>query len=116
MFIAYVIVASLMSVVLLASAGAKFTRPRRLVDQMSTLDLSYGMLPFLGVAQIAGAGGLIVGLWWGLVGVAAAVGLTLYFIGAVAAHLRASDYKGAPPAAALTTVAIVLIVLRVAAL
>ncbi|MFF9453284.1 DoxX family protein [Streptomyces flaveolus] len=116
MFITYVIVSSLMSVVLVASAGAKFTRPKRLVDQMSTLGLSYGMLPFLGVAQIAGAGGLIMGLWWGLIGIAAAVGLTLYFIGAVAAHLRVSDYKGAPPAAVLTSVAIVLILLRVAAL
>ncbi|MFF2327343.1 MULTISPECIES: DoxX family protein [unclassified Streptomyces] len=112
MFITYAIVAALMSAVLLASAGAKFTRPKRLVDQMSTLGLPYGVLPFLGVAQIAGAGGLVVGLWWGPLGIAAAIGLTLYFIGAVAAHLRASDYKGAPPAVVLTAVAIALIALR----
>ncbi|MFF2124052.1 DoxX family protein [Streptomyces olivochromogenes] len=82
MFIAYAIVATLMSAVLLASAGAKFTRPKRLVDQMSTVGLPFGMLPFLGMAQIAGAGGLIIGLWWGPLGIAAALGLTLYFIGA----------------------------------
>lgn len=41
MFITYAIVAALMSAVLLASAGAKFTRPTRLVDQMSTLGLPY---------------------------------------------------------------------------
>ncbi|MEV0848916.1 DoxX family protein [Streptomyces sp. NPDC049954] len=116
MFITYAIVAALMSVVLLASAGAKFTRPKRLVDQMSTLGLPYGMLPFLGVAQIAGAGGLIIGLWRSPLGIAAAVGLTLYFTGAVAAHLRAGDYKGAPPAAVLTIVALVLITSRAATL
>lgn len=116
MFIAYVIVAALLSVVLLASAGAKFTRPKRLVDQMSTLSVPFGMLPFLGVTQIAGAGGLIVGLWWGPLGVAAAVGVTLYFIGAVATHLRVSDVKGAPPAAVLAIAAAVLIGLRAATL
>ncbi|MDQ0797800.1 DoxX family protein [Streptomyces sp. B1I3] len=116
MFIAYAIVAAFMSVVLLASAGAKFTRPRRLVDQMATLGLPYRVLPFLGAAQVAGAGGLIIGLWRGPLGIAAAVGLTLYFIGAVAAHLRAGDYKGAPPAAVLTLVAVVLIALRAATL
>ncbi|MBQ0854695.1 DoxX family protein [Streptomyces sp. BH-SS-21] len=114
MFIAYAIVAALMSAVLLASAGAKFTRPKRLVDQMSTIGLPYGALPFLGVAQIAGAGGLVIGLWWAPLGIAAAVALTLYFIGAVAAHLRARDYTGTPPAAVLTAVAITLVALRVA--
>ncbi|MFJ2263703.1 DoxX family protein [Streptomyces sp. NPDC087844] len=116
MFVTYAIVAALMSAVLLASAGAKFTRPKRLVDQMSTLGLPYGVLPLLGSAQIAGAGGLVIGLWWGPLGIAAAVGLTLYFIGAVATHLRAGDYKGTPPAAVLTAVAIGLVALRSATL
>ncbi|MFD5178160.1 DoxX family protein [Nocardia sp. NPDC058379] len=108
LFIVYAVVATLMAVVLLASAGAKFTRPRRLVDQMSTLGLPYRVLPFLGIAQIAGAGGLVVGFWWWPVGVAAAVGLVLYFLGAVAAHLRVGDYRGALPATVLTAVAVVL--------
>ncbi|MFE6922930.1 DoxX family protein [Nocardia sp. NPDC057663] len=112
MFIVYAIIAALMSVVLLASAGAKFTRPQRLVDQVSTLGLPYSVLPFLGLAQIAGGGGLIIGLWWEPVGIAAAVGLALYFIGAVATHLRVGDYKGALPAAVLTAVAIVLAAAR----
>ncbi|MFD4352520.1 DoxX family protein [Nocardia sp. NPDC058519] len=116
MFITYAVVAVLMSVVLLASAGAKFTRPKRLVDQMSTLGLPYRMLPLLGVAQIAGAGGLVIGLWWGPLGIAAAVGLALYFIGAVATHLRVSDYQGTLPAAVLAIVAIVLIAVRAATL
>ncbi|MFF1741033.1 DoxX family protein [Streptomyces mirabilis] len=65
-FIACAIVAALMSAVLLASASAEFTRPKRFVDQMSTVGPYYGVLPFLGVARIAGAGGRIVGLWWPL--------------------------------------------------
>jgi hypothetical protein len=116
MFTAYAVVAALMSSVLLASAGAKFTRPKRLVDQMSTLDLPYGMLPYLGAAQLAGAAGLLAGLRLGLLGIAAATGLVLYFLGAVAAHARVGDHRGASPAAALAVAAVVLAALRAATL
>lgn len=116
MFMAYVILVALLSAVLLSSAAAKFTRPKRLVAQMSTLALPDNMLPFLGVVQIAGAVGLIAGSWWGPLGIAAAVGVTLYFFGAVAAHLRVKDFPGIPPAAALAAVAVVVGLLRTATL
>jgi hypothetical protein len=47
-------------------------------------------LPALGAVKLAGAGGLIVGLL-GLraLGIAAAAGLVLFFVGAVVTHLRA---------------------------
>ncbi|WP_278262234.1 DoxX family protein [Nocardia sp. AG03] len=115
-FLAYVIIAAVLSAVLLVSAGAKFTRPKRLVDQMSTLALPFRMLPFLGAVQIAGAVGLVAGVWWGPLGVAAAVGVTLYFLGAVATHLRVGDFAGIPPAAVLAGVAVVTGGLRAATL
>ncbi|WP_407565445.1 DoxX family protein [Streptomyces sp. 184] len=47
-------------------------------------------LPYLATLKLAGAAGLVVGLaaapW---LGVAAGAGLTLFFVGAVAAHVRA---------------------------
>ena len=47
-------------------------------------------LPMLGTLKLAGAAGLLVGLVGPpTVGIAAATGLVLYFIGAVIAHLRA---------------------------
>jgi hypothetical protein len=47
-------------------------------------------LPALGAAKLAGAAGLVAGLL-GLraLGIAAAVGLVLFFVGAVVTHLRA---------------------------
>lgn len=51
MFIACaIVVAALMEAVLLASAGATFTRPKRYVDQMSTL----GLTPYFKGAPLAG--------------------------------------------------------------
>lgn len=48
------------------------------------------MLPF-GVLLASGSAGLLVGLAVPVMGTAAAVGLVLYFICALAAHLRAHD-------------------------
>ena len=57
-------------------------------------------LPALGAVKLAGAAGLVVGLL-GLraLGIAAGVGLVLFFVGAVVAHLRAHVlYKSHFPA------------------
>lgn len=116
MFVSLVVVTVLMAALLLISAGAKSLRTRHITQQMSTLGLSQSMMAFLIGAQIAGAAGAIAGLWWEPVGIAAAIGLTLYFAGAVASHLRVGDHKGAPPAAVLTMASVALIVLRAATL
>ena len=50
-------------------------------------------LPILGVLKAAGALGLLIGFRVRLIGIASAVGLTLFFIGAVITHLRARDYS-----------------------
>lgn len=112
MFTTYVVVAILMSTVLVASAGAKAIRTQHITGQMASLGLPESLLLFLVAAQVSGAAGLVVGIWWGPLGIAAAVGLTLYFAGAVASHLRVGDHKGAPPAIVLTLIAIALIALR----
>jgi hypothetical protein len=48
------------------------------------------MIPF-GILLASGASGLVIGLAVPPLGMAAAIGLVLYFIGALAAHLRAHD-------------------------
>ena len=45
----------------------------------------------IGVCELAGAAGALVGLMWAPIGIAAAIGLALLSIGAIAFHLRASD-------------------------
>ena len=55
-----------------------------------------GILPFLATCLIAGGVGLVVGLWYAPLGIAAAIGLVLYFVGANIAHVRKGDFKGLP--------------------
>ena len=45
----------------------------------------------IGALELAGVAGVLVGLAWPPIGIAAAIGLTLLSIGALAFHIRASD-------------------------
>jgi hypothetical protein len=47
----------------------------------------------LGTLKAAGALGLLIGIRVPLIGIAAAVGLVLFFVGAIVTHLRAHDYS-----------------------
>ncbi|GAA1831662.1 DoxX family protein [Actinomadura chokoriensis] len=51
---------------------------------------------WLAAAKLAGAIGLLAGLAVPAVGIAAALGLTAYFLGAIATVLRARSYKTLP--------------------
>jgi hypothetical protein len=58
--------------------------------------------------KAAGALGLLIGIGVPLIGIAAGIGLVLFFIGAIVTHLRAHDYSFG--------LAVVFLVLAVAAL
>lgn len=115
MSIAYDILGVLFALLLLGSAGAKLTRNKQVVEGITGVGVPLGMLPFLAGCEIAGAIGLVIGLWYPPLGIAAAIGLVLYFVGAVGAHLRKGDFNGAPNAAVPLVVSIVTLVLRILA-
>jgi DoxX-like family len=53
--------------------------------------------PFLAASEFAGAIGLLGGIFWVPLGVAASAALVLYFVGALLAHVRVGDWKGLSP-------------------
>jgi hypothetical protein len=67
----------------------------------------------LGALKAAGALGLLIGIGVPLLGVAASVGLILFFIGALITHFRARYWAIAPPVAFLL-LAVGSLVLRLA--
>ncbi|GHE54233.1 DoxX family protein [Streptomyces vinaceus] len=114
MFIAYAVVAGLLALVLAASATFTLRRNEAIVTNMRKVQVPDSWLPGLAALKAAGATGLVAGLWVTPLGVAAAIGVTLYFVGAVISHLRVKDFELAP-AAVLALVAAAALVLRVAA-
>jgi hypothetical protein len=109
----YAIVAIVLAPLLLASAASKLTRPTRVVEFYTGLGVPLRMLPFLAACEIAGAAGLVAGLWYPPLGIAAGIGLVLYFVGAIGAHLRKGDFKGAPRPGVLLAAAAAALVLGV---
>jgi hypothetical protein len=87
---AYVVITLTTAIVTAGIAVPDFIPARFVLANSAEVGVPRWWLPALGAAKLAGAGGLLVGLA-GLraLGIAAAVGFVLYFVGAMAAHLRA---------------------------
>ncbi|MGI5449656.1 DoxX family protein [Streptomyces sp. CA-243310] len=113
MFIAYVAIAALLALTLAASATLTLRRNETILANMRKVAVPDSLLPTLAALKAAGAVGLVVGMWVAPLGVAAAAGVTLYFIGAVVSHLRVKDYDLAP-AAVLTLLSAAALALRLA--
>jgi len=96
MFIAYVVVTVLGAVMAAFSAGSVFARAAWVVQPMADYGVPQSWLPWLGVAKAAGAAGLLIGLFVPAIGVAAGIGLVLYFAGAVVTVVRARWYSHIP--------------------
>jgi len=89
LFTAYILVTICTIVVNGFAAGADFSRARFVLATMAEVRVPEPWLPLLGALKAAGAVGLLIGLlWFRLIGIAAAIGLVLFFIGAIATHIR----------------------------
>jgi hypothetical protein len=111
---AYLIVTALFAAIVAFSGVGKIRRDSRIVHvicEVVGVPLKY--LPLLAAAELAGTLGLVLGIWWPSIGVAAAIGLVLYFVGAVVSHLRVGDFKGLGPAAFMLTVAAGALAMRI---
>jgi hypothetical protein len=113
-FIAYTIVAIILAVGLVGSARAKLVHDAKVTKSLTGIGVPESWFPFLSACEIAGAVGLLAGIWLAPLGVAAAIGVILYFIGAVTAHLRVRD-AGWPLPAAIGLLAVAALLLRLAA-
>ncbi|MBM6405388.1 DoxX family protein [Phycicoccus sp. CSK15P-2] len=111
MVIAYVVIALFLSVALVLSAVGKVRRMEQVVENLSKAGVTDGMYRPLAAAEAAGAVGLVLGIWVPWLGVLAAAGVVLYFLGAVGFHVRAKD-PGFGPAAFLGALGAAALVLR----
>jgi hypothetical protein len=89
MFTAYIVVAGLTAAANLYFAANDFIRADWVLANMTKLNVPHSWLFTLGFLKTAGAFGLLVGIGVPLIGVAAAVGLVLFFAGAIYTHFRA---------------------------
>ncbi|MEV6331286.1 DoxX family protein [Streptomyces sp. NPDC051909] len=74
------------------SGAAIFFRAKFVVEPLAEYGVPRSTWNLLGAAKLAGAVGLLVGYAIPVIGIAAAIGLVLYFAGAVITVLRARAY------------------------
>lgn len=95
LFFAYVAVAILLSLMMCVSASFKLTwHPGAVHVIHEVVGVPLQFLPVLASLEIAGGLGLVVGIFRPKIGVAGAVGLVCYFVGALIAHVRVGDWAG----------------------
>ena len=115
MFIICAITTLVLAVMLVISAALKLRRhPEALHVIHEVVGVPLRLFPVLAAIQLAGAVGVVAGLWVAPLGVAAAVGVILYFVGAVGAHVRVGDLKGLWSPLVPLAVAVVVPVFRTA--
>jgi hypothetical protein len=114
MFASYVVIAIVASLLLGAVSGiGKLRRNRyivKTVHEMAGIPMRW--FPVLAGLEFATAVGLLVGIKWAPLGVAAAAGMVLYFVGAIVAHGRVSDIKGSWPAIQMLCLAVAALITR----
>ncbi|QXE36702.1 DoxX family protein [Streptomyces sp. GMY02] len=93
MFIAFVVVTAVTAAANVFSAVCDFVRYERVAVGMDAAGVPRSWMPALGVPKAAAVLGLLAGFWIPALGVAAAGGLVLFFVLAVAVHLRVRDYS-----------------------
>lgn len=103
----------LLAVASIASGFGKITRHRVPVEVLTRVGVPADRIPLLGALQVLGGLGVIIGIWMPVLGVVSALCLTLYYLGAIFAHLRIKDtVSGMAPALVLFTVALIATVLE----
>jgi uncharacterized membrane protein YphA (DoxX/SURF4 family) len=112
-FIALVVLTILLALLALNSAVMKLRRNEQVLTSISgTVGFPERHLPVLAGLEIAGAAGILIGLWLEPLGIAAAIGLVAYFLGALIGHLRVGDTKGAAAPVVPLLLSIAVLVLR----
>src|SRR3954451_13857298 len=115
MFIALVVVTVLLAAICLNSAAMKVRQNEQVLAVIhGTVGAPQPYLPALAALEIAGAAGILLGLWLEPLGVLSATGLVAYFVGAVGGHLRVRDTKTLVMPLPPLVMAIAVLVLRLA--
>ena len=109
----FITVSVLLAAVCLLPAAGKLTGQPKMRKSAAHFGIPWSRYRLIGVAELAAAAGILAGLWWHPLGVAAAAGLALLLIGALISHRRAAD-SGKEMAPALVALALTIAYLAIA--
>ncbi|AZP22732.1 hypothetical protein EJC51_45855 [Streptomyces aquilus] len=93
MFVFAAVLSVLLAVVGLAAGLPKALLKGNIPAQLQSAGgLSAPLVRFIGLAELAATAGLLAGLFWQPIGVAAALGFAVLLVGAIGFHAKSGDY------------------------
>jgi hypothetical protein len=116
MSIAAAIVSSLLAALLAFAAIRKLSHRPDVVASYRRVGVPEDKLNSLALILLAGAAGLVAGLFWSPLGVAAAVGVVCYFLVAITAHVRFRDLANLQTPIVIELMAVAALALRLESL
>ena len=109
----FVFISVLLAVVCLLPAAGKLIGQPKMRQSAEHFGIPWSRYRLIGVAELAAAAGILIGLWWHPLGLAAAAGMALLLLGALITHRRARD-SAKEMAPALVALAITVAYLAIA--
>jgi hypothetical protein len=113
MFLATAIVSALLAALMTYAAVRKLSHQPEVVASYTRVGVPEERLDLLAATLLAGAAGLLLGLLWTPLGIAAALAIVVYFLVAIAAHIRSDDFENVPTPIAMELVALAAAALRI---
>jgi DoxX-like family len=107
------VLSAVLAAPLIVAAIRKLGHSDDVVRSYARVGVPEDKLDVLALTLLAGAAGLIAGLFWDPIGIAAALGLVLYFVLAVAAHIRFHDWQRLPTPLVILALAAAVLIMRV---
>jgi DoxX-like family len=95
MLVAAAVLSVVVAGLLAFAATRKLSHRPEVVEAYARTGVPESWLNLLAVTLLAGAGGLVLGIFWTPLGVAAAAAVATYFLVAIAFHVRAGDLTNA---------------------
>ena len=98
-----VTISLLMAAACLVPAAGKLAGNPKMRQSAAHFGIPWPRYRLIGIAELAAAAGILIGLWWHPLGVAAAAGMAVLLLGALITHRRAADSvkETVPPLLAL---------------
>ena len=115
-FVAAVVVNAVLAALLAGSALRKLSHREEVVETYVRVGVPPDKLDYLAVILLAGAAGLLLGLLWAPIGIAAGAGLVCYFVLAIGAHIRHHDQRHLATPLVIEVLAVAALTLRAATL
>jgi uncharacterized membrane protein YphA (DoxX/SURF4 family) len=109
----FTIVSLLLAAVCLLPAAGKLTGQPKMRQSAAHFGILWPRYRLIGVAELAAAAGILIGLWWHPLGLAAAAGMAVLLLGALVTHRRAGD-SAKEMASALVALAVTVAYLAIA--